>query len=148
MFRLRSRFKWATLAAVLVAVFYPVETTVVPLWPLKVVDEQGMGVEGTLVREIWQHYSIETESHEQELISDTSGDVVFPARKIRSSILLRVLGPLRNFLQSGVHASFGPDAYAIAFSTQPQRHGMASYKPKAPLPERIVLKPMSAEKAF
>ena len=125
---------------------YPLETTVLPSWSLKVVDEQGIGVEGAFVREIWQNYSTETMAHQDDLVSDINGDVVFPRRTTKARILLRVLGPLRNVLLSGVHASFGPDAYVMAFTTQPHREGTESYVPKLPLPGQIVLRPTFAEK--
>ena len=59
------------------------------------------------MRQIWQHYSLESRGHEQDLRTDDGGRVTFPRRTIRASILRRVLHPVWNILRQGVHAGFG-----------------------------------------
>jgi hypothetical protein len=44
--------------------FYPFQTTIVPEWSLKVVDEEGLPVRDVNVTEHWQHFLLESASHE------------------------------------------------------------------------------------
>jgi hypothetical protein len=82
----RTRFI-ALAVIILIVVLYPLETTVVPAWTLKVVDEDGLGYQGIRVVEHWKHYSLELEAgtHSEELRSDRNGVVSFPRRTIRMS---------------------------------------------------------------
>ena len=45
--------------------FYPFQTTIVPEWSLKVVDEEGAVVRDVNVTEHWQHFLLESSSHEE-----------------------------------------------------------------------------------
>jgi len=69
-----------------VGLLYPLETTVVPEWRARVVDEAGNPLTGVQVSEQWQHYSIETEGHEAESRTDDNGYVVFPRRAISANL--------------------------------------------------------------
>jgi hypothetical protein len=114
-----------------------IESTVVPAWSIQVTDQQGNPIQGALVRQIWQNYSIEDQGHEQDLRSDNNGQVSFPRRTIRASIFTRTIHPILNALQQGVHASFGVDASIGAFADD--RDGWVYYHPHEPLPEQVVL---------
>lgn len=90
-----------------VALMYPMETTVLPPQSVLVVTRDWRPIQGVMVRQIWQHYSIESNGHEQDLKTDENGRLVFPGRTIRASILRRTLHPCWNVLTHGAHASFG-----------------------------------------
>jgi hypothetical protein len=60
-----------------------------------------------MVRQIWQHYSLESQGHEQDLNTDEDGRVVLHSRTIRASILRRTVHPFWNILRQGAHASSG-----------------------------------------
>lgn len=101
---------WKFLAAVLVlglVLLYPFERTVVPSKSVLVVTEDWRPVHDAHVRQHWQHYSLESEGHEQDLRTGEDGRATFPARVIRASVLRRILHPIWNIVRQGVHASFG-----------------------------------------
>ena len=88
---------------------YPYETTVVPDWRVRVVDENGNPVSGVTVTEYWRHMSFESDDHHAEAITDYSGYVSFPGRTTRAPLIRRAIGSLINRLN--VHrADFGPHA--------------------------------------
>jgi hypothetical protein len=90
-----------------VTLLYPIESTVLPPQNVLVVTEDWRPIQGATVRQIWQHYSLESHGHEQDMNTDDNGRVVFPSRTIRASVLRRALHPFWNILGQGAHASFG-----------------------------------------
>lgn len=119
---------------------YPFETTVVPEWRLRIVDEEGNAIRMTAVKEVWQHSTIESASHEEDSITDNDGYVTFPRRTVRGSLLVRIGTPIVHVLD--VHASFGPIAYVLVpdypdGSFQEYNH---IYFPGQPLPTQVVIK--------
>jgi len=121
----------------LLVVGYPVESNVADEWRIRVVDVDGKAVSGVVVRQFWQHYSLEGNSHEEERLTDSSGRVVFPRRTIRASLIWRLMGPAWKVMQLGVHASFGPSSDAIAFTEGYEGSGRWEGKDST-----IVLKPV------
>jgi hypothetical protein len=117
---------------------YPFETTVVPEWRVRVADEVGNPLKKTIVSEHWKHYSIESEGHEAEAITDGDGYITFPPRTIKASLLIRVIGLIRNVFKTGIHASFGPSAYLIVSGDMDSITTNADYSPDKPLPEQII----------
>jgi hypothetical protein len=101
----------------------PVESTVVPQWKVRVVDESGKAVAGVGIREVWGDLSIELSQHVEERISDDRGNLVFPARTLRANLVQRVIRKTINSLN--VHGSEGPTAYLLV---------LAPYKPAASEP--------------
>jgi hypothetical protein len=104
--------KWlvtgAFIACLVVLLFYPFDITVVPEWKLRVVDQTGQRLRGNRVRESWCHYTLETQSHEEELLSDGDGYVHFPRRAIRTNLIVWAAKFLARVVN--VHSSFGPSA--------------------------------------
>ena len=104
---LRRKKFWA-LVVLLVAVFlYRFESTTVPPQSVLVVTEDWKPVQGALVRQSWQNYSVEADGHEEDLPTDETGRVSFPRRTVRASLLWRIYRPVANILTQGIHASFG-----------------------------------------
>jgi hypothetical protein len=128
------------LAVMLVLLLYPFESTVVPEWRARVVDEAGKPLTGVIVSEHWQPYSIETECHEAETHSDDNGYVVFPRIAIRASIFLRAVGPVRSILATGVHASFWISAYLIVSTGYEHITENDYYRPSQPPPQTVVIR--------
>jgi hypothetical protein len=85
-----------------------------PDWTVSVVDQQDQPIPGMTVRLSYQNYSIEDQSHEMDRITDQRGQVTFPAQTIHASLLRRCYYTVLS-ARAGVHASFGPSAYAFAF---------------------------------
>ena len=137
----KKRVGLAILGVLLAALLlYPFETTVVPEWRARVVDEAGNPLTGVIVTEHWQHYSIETEGHESETHTDNSGYVVFPGRAIRASIFMRAVGPVRSKVATGVHASFGVSAYLILSTGYEHVTENDSYRLGQPPPQTVVIR--------
>lgn len=116
---------------------YPFESTTVPEWKIRVLDEAGNAAEGVLVRQHWQNYSIEASGHEQDLITDFNGYVSFPPRFVRASLIQRTIRSILN-LGAFSHASYGPKARVVAWGESAQ--GSVSYEPGKPLPASIILR--------
>src|SRR4030095_11958829 len=124
-----------------IASLYPIESTICPAWTIQVVDQNGQPLGGAFVRQIWQHYSVESTRHEQDAPTDANGYVSFPERTVRASILSRVLGAIVNMLTRGVHAGYGPHTYVIAYGkvvNEKRQEGSISYSSGMALPKQLV----------
>ncbi len=124
--------------AVGVIALYPWKTTVVPQWKVRIVDQSGVPLANTGVREIWQHYSIESRGHEQDLMTDNEGYVTFPERTVRASLAVRIIRPIVSALNP--HHGSGPDAFVIALAAEYDTWSNNSALPGQPLPREIVVK--------
>jgi len=113
----KSKSRWILIGSILAfaTLFYPAEVTLAPEWTVHIVDENGQSLTGVSVREVWQHYSVERISHEEDISTAAGGTVSFPRRSLRASRLSRIVGCAHQFGQLGVHASCGPVAYVIPF---------------------------------
>ena len=85
------------LAFDLIIFLYPLQTTTVPHWNLRVVDDAGAPVREINVTEHWQNYLLETEGHEEAQTTNQDGLVSFGARSIRASVLRRLLAQISKF---------------------------------------------------
>ena len=120
-----------------VILLYPWKTTVVPEWRVRIVDQSGAPLPNTAVREGWQHYSIESKSHEQDMLTDNDGYVTFPTRTIRSPLAIRIVRAIINALTP--HHSSGPIAWVIVLGDYMEWSNNATL-PDQPLPTEIVVK--------
>lgn len=85
------------------------DTVTVPVWSIQFVDQLGRPVVGLKVEQHWQNYSLEDESHRAFEATDERGMATFPERRLQTSKLRHVTGPLLSFLfAGGIHASYGP----------------------------------------
>lgn len=119
---LRTKTFWVLVIILGVAFLYPFESTIVPSRNVLVLTDSGRPIQDVSVRQIWQHYSLETSSHEEELRSGPNGRVTFPRRTIRASLARRMAYPLWILLTQGVHASFGvhTDMFPVGGMAQKQ----------------------------
>jgi hypothetical protein len=137
------------IVVLLVVALIPFPSLIAPDWKITVMDVAHKPVKGSLVRESYQNYSIESQGHESDAITDEFGRVSFPARKIYASLFARISGVLRA-ATGGVHASFGPSAYVNAFGTEEEgsweEDGHIGFWHGSPthLESTIVLHPMQA----
>lgn len=126
------------LIVVLAALLYPYETTVVPLWRVRVVDEAGKPLARVAVTEYWRDTSAESGDHHVESITDDSAYVTFPRRTIRASLIRRVAGQLIN--RMNVHGvDLGAHAYLIVAGDMNSTTHNSDYFPGQPLPQEIIL---------
>lgn len=103
---LRTKRLWIVII-VGIAFLYPFKSTVVSSQNVLVITDEGKPIQNALVRQIWQHYSLESRSHEEDLRTGPNGRVTFPERTIRASLARRVVYPIWILAKDGVHASFG-----------------------------------------
>lgn len=126
------------LGVLAVVALYPLETTVVPEWRVRIVDQAGAPLRNTGIREVWKHYSIESESHEQDSLTDNDGFVKFPRRTVRAGLAVRIVKSLINALNP--HGSSGPGAYLITLAPGYDTWSNDFYIPGQPLPGEVVVK--------
>jgi len=121
----------------LLLLLYPFQTTVVPDWTFRVVDDLDSPVAGITVTQHWQHYLIETEGHEEVKTTNAAGDVSFPARTVRASLLTRLFRFIRSLGRTGVERR--RDAYASVVIWGSKDYALTTFvrDPEATLPERI-----------
>lgn len=111
-----TRSKIAAVAAViLVPAFIPLPQTVAPAWTIDTLDAARRPLVGITVREVWQQYSLEDSSHEEDRLTDAHGKVQFPRRTYSASIGSRFLGCVGQVASGGVHGSCGPHSFLVAF---------------------------------
>ncbi len=93
---------------------YPAEVIVAPEWEVRVLDGEGKPLAGVFVRRVYQHYSVEEQSHEEDAHTDVEGCARFERRTIRASKMRRIIGAFEQISQFTVHASWGPHAFVFA----------------------------------
>lgn len=126
------------LAVLALIALYPWKTTIVPEWQVRIVDEEGIPLRNTGVREVWQHSSVEARSHEEDRVTDNEGYVTFPQRTIRSPLAIRILRPTINAINP--HYSSGPHAYLIVLAPDYDTWSNQFALPGRPLPKEVVVK--------
>ena len=91
-----------------------------------------------IVRQVWQDYDVEEESHEENARSNENGFVSFPERTLRTSPEERAKGRAKNIRELGVHASFGVHAYILCWTNDLE--GDVNYEVGKPLPTQLVMR--------
>jgi hypothetical protein len=113
--RISLKLALATVAVLLLAAVLPVPGLVAPDWTVTTLDASRRPLSGIRVREVWQQYSLESISHEEDRVTDSKGQVHFPRRQRRSSVAGRFLGCLEQVLSTGAEASCGAHSHLVAF---------------------------------
>ena len=93
---------------------------------------------GETVREMWQHYSLESSGHQEERVTDRDGVVIFPGRRIWAPLIWRIVSTSLAAASTMAHGSMGVDAWVmvVKYSTG---GGTRNYEPGMPLPSEIIL---------
>jgi hypothetical protein len=129
------------LGLAVVTAIWPARSTTVPEWTIRFVDAKGSAVANLPVHQSWRNYSFEDEDHFAVGLTDSTGLVSFPARRLWLPVGVRLIWPLRHL--GIIHASNGPSSFLV-----PQCDLMTSgptlpaYSPRlgASLPNVIVVK--------
>ena len=135
----------ATAAVVVITIallllFYPFQTTIVPEWSLRVVDEEGAAVRNVNVTEHWQHFLLESSAHEDVRQVTESGAVSFPERTIRASLVSRGLATIGRIKRDGWRARRSPAASVVVWGNPGYATTVAVYFPSV-LPQSHVIVP-------
>jgi len=121
----------------LILLFFPFKTTIVPRWRLHVVDDAGALVRDINVTEHWQYYLLESEGHEEMLKTDGSGMVDFPERTIRASVASRLAHRVTSFAGRGTKARIDKYSSVVVWGNRDYEIGVAVAAPEAPPPTEI-----------
>ena len=107
----RVIFKWL-LVVLLVSIMPVIPVQVVPEWKIKVVDEIGNPLVAETIVQGWKHYTYEfflPFEHIDKLVTDDTGTVTFPQRRIFVTPLQMVLAGFRSAMSNfDLHSSYGP----------------------------------------
>src|SRR6266849_8599399 len=145
-----SAFNWKPVlmlgkivAVILTLLVFPLESTVVPQWRVRVLDEAVNSVRGVRLRESWSDYSLESHDHTEDLSTDADGYVTFPRRTVKANLLVRIAR--KAFIAIVPHQGEGhPAAYLLVFVDYSAVSDEPYYVPGRPLAAQIVVGPPRA----
>ena len=132
-------FAAALVVSVLLPIFYPFQTTIVPEWNLKVVDEEGATVRDVNVTEHWQHFLLEKAAHEDVRRVGETGIVSFPVRSIRASLLQRGLATIGRIKDDGWRARRSPAASVVVWGNKDYATTVAVYNSSELPPSHVMV---------
>jgi hypothetical protein len=131
------------LAVMVALLLYPFESTVVPQWRLRCLDQAGNSVRGVRLRESWSDYSVESHEHTEDLSTDADGYVTFPRRTVKANLVVRIAR--KAFIAIVPHQGEGHSAaYILVFGDYSAVHDVPFYVPGRPLATQIVVGPPRA----
>jgi hypothetical protein len=110
----RSKLVYVS-AIILACALVPYRQTIAPEWTVTTLDHTHRPLAGLTVREEWQQYSIEDNSHEEDRFTDDKGGVHFPRRTHLTTVGIRILGCARQVITQGISASCGAHSYLVVF---------------------------------
>ena len=127
---LAYRFRIALTAAlvlVLVTLLYPFQTTTVPQWNLRVVDDAGAPLPEINVTEHWQHYPLDSNGHEERQTTNRDGLVSFGLRSIRASLARRLFARI-NIARPGGEGRTDPYGAIVVWGSKAHATTVAVYQ--------------------
>ena len=128
--------------AIFIICLIPVFTVeVVPEWSITITDETGQPIKNELVIQSWRNDSLEfwkLGENVEETTTNDLGQVSFPSRRIRVSILAIAASTVRDLIASAdIHSSSGNASLVFC----PRREGCAAnFREGQELPTRIIVK--------
>jgi hypothetical protein len=132
---LSARVKYAlglVLLLLLLVLIYPFQTTIVPHWRFLVVDDHGSPVRAMNVTEHWRHYLLESEGHEEIARTEDDGQVNFPARTIRASLLHRMMARINKAAGGSGQARVDASASVVLWGSKKYQTTVAIYSEPNP----------------
>jgi len=130
----------------IVTLFIPFETIVVPAWKIRFVDDTGVAVSGVYVEEVCQNYTFSEanicgEYQDSRQLTGNDGTVDFVPKSISLSAVSRAFRALFFYLTLLAHGSVGVDAYLLV--TTPDGYesiDLVKYTPGQSPPNEVVIK--------
>ncbi|HKZ81148.1 MAG TPA: hypothetical protein VJ124_22950 [Pyrinomonadaceae bacterium] len=117
---------------------YPFESTVVPEWNVRIIDESGNPVRNLSITQGWADYSLQSKRAEETRRTDSQGHVYFPRRVVRAPMVVRLAGPALSSLNP--HGQSGPRAFLNVVGPY-LTSADTEYLPGKELPKIIVVRP-------
>jgi hypothetical protein len=133
------RFRIAVSAAVvllLIIFLYPFQSTTVPQWNLRVVDDAGTPVREINVTEHWQHHPVDSSEHEDLQRTNQDGFVSFDMRTFRASLARRLFARL-NVARQGARSRTEPYGAIVAWGSKTHATTVAVYQENEMPPPEI-----------
>ena len=124
------RFRIALAAALvlcLVTFLYPFQTTTLPQWNLRVVDDAGTPLREIKVTEHWQHHPLDASGHEETQATNQDGLVSFDVRNIRASLVRRLFARI-NIATADVRARTDPYGAVVSWGSKAHATSVAVYQ--------------------
>lgn len=113
--RTRSKVLRISCVVLLATAILPLPQIVAPAWTVTTLDSTHKPLRGLTVREVWQQYSIDTSSHEEDRLTDDNGQARFSRRTHWSTFIGRFAGCIRQLARTGIDASCGPNSNLVVF---------------------------------
>lgn len=135
---MRKYIAAAVIIGTTVVLGYPVESAVVPAWSITVVDKDGYPMKGVDVHQYWRHFALEKTYSSQARTTNDDGDVHFPKRTIKASLLARLIRPVQMVFYYSMHrVQFEPVAHVYARTRG--FGGYLTYSPGKPIRRKLFL---------
>jgi hypothetical protein len=116
------------LVPLLAFLIYPFQQTIIPAWPLRIVDNHGSPVSEINVTEHWQHWLFEKDAHDDLRKPGPDGRVSFPERTMRTSLLNRLLTRVHRRATEGRDAKVEPAASIVVWGSKNHQITVAVYR--------------------
>ena len=129
----------SVLFVLMLVLIYPFQSTVVPLWDLRVVDREGAPVTGINVTQHWQHNLLESVGHEELQRTDQEGRVTFPPRRIRAAIFTRIRLAASKLWREGRQARMNPYSSVVVWGSKDTQTNVAIYEGEGIPPGEVVV---------
>ena len=125
------------LGLIIVVMFIPIETTVIPRWKLQVVDVNGTPCANMIVTQHWGDYRLYSVGNltTTALYTDRNGYVEFAERTVRASLSRRLIMPVITSVGSLMHG--GGEVVGVVLASGIKDVTDLRYQPDNPLPDKM-----------
>jgi hypothetical protein len=136
------------LFGIVIILFFPVRSRLVPETAILVVDELGHGINGVVIEQTWAYYSISDSDSSEVRKSDENGKMIFPARiqwyPWTWLIVRNISGSIN------MHRSYGCKMDLISMDGMFELRSFSSKRPPVMVPDevRIIVKDIDKENAI
>lgn len=124
---------------VLILVFVPWNTKVVPAVRVRVFDETGKPAAGVRVEQEWGYTALDHYSESASTVTDSDGYVAFPPRSIRISVARKTIGFVGSMLPSICGFGFGPSGAISAYGPDSRTYDIVVCDVHNPTPRPLKL---------
>jgi len=113
----RQRLLFALVSGIVcIMLLLPFDLTIARERKLAVVNIAGEPIATARVQQTWYQYSLNVRD-EVESSVDNTGRLLLPKRAVRTTAGAILLGALREFMSTTIHASYGSDEFITVFAS-------------------------------
>ena len=127
----------AIVCGIIVVMLFPIPSTVVPQWRLRVIDVNGTACPNMRVTQSWGHYVLFTDgnSSSDDRLTDANGYVQFPKRTVRASVARRLIMRMVTRVATIMHGGWSVSSAVWASGIKDV--AWLDYAPNKPLPDKM-----------